>query len=239
MLDNSQIADFSAATIILGLGMLCGLADRRRFNFAWLITAIGMILLNNLLLARIYRVLPNVLGGDWNWTGKTIALAATLLIASVPLIGWRATGLTWRQRPGSLRAAMPVALAYCAFFAVIALAFPSEPPTNEDIAFQLTMPGLEEELFYRGILLFAFDRAFVGRVRLFGVDWGWGAVLSCTAFGLAHALGYADNALSFDPLVMALTALPSFIAIWLRYRTESVALPVLLHNFGNAIGLIL
>jgi uncharacterized protein len=36
-------------------------------------------------------------------------------------------------------------------------------------------------------------------------------------------------------LTMALTTLPSFIAVWMRLRTGSLLLPVLLHNFGNSI----
>ena len=100
------------------------------------------------------------------------------------------------------------------------------------------MPGLEEEPFYRGTLLLALDRAFTGRVRWLGVDWGWGAVLSCALFGMAHAFGYEDGHFSLDPMIMALTALPSFLAVWLRLRTGSLVLPVLLHNFGNSIGLV-
>jgi hypothetical protein len=129
---------------------------------------------------------------------------------------------------------LPAAALYCAFFLALASVFPNEPATGEDIAFQLTLPGVEEELFYRGILLFALDRAFTGRVRFLGVDWGWGAVLSCALFGLAHAFGYSDGQFAFDPLTMALTALPSFIAVWLRLRTGSLLLPIILHNFGNS-----
>jgi hypothetical protein len=101
------------------------------------------------------------------------------------------------------------------------------------------MPGLEEELFYRGILLFALDQAFRGRKRLLGVDWGWGAVLSSMLFGLTHAFGYSDGAFSFDPVTMALTAIPSFIAVWLRLRTGSLLLPVLLHNLGSSFSFLL
>lgn len=100
------------------------------------------------------------------------------------------------------------------------------------------MPGLEEELFYRGILLFALDQAFRGRKRLLGVDWGWGAVLSCMLFGMTHAFGYSDGTFSFDAITMALTAIPSFIAVWVRLRTGSLLLPVLLHNLGNTLSLI-
>lgn len=35
-----------------------------------------------------------------------------------------------------------------------------------------------------------------------------------------------------------LTAIPSFIAVWLRLRTGSVLLPVLLHNLGNSMSFI-
>lgn len=235
---DAQISDLTAAALLLGAGLALGLLGRRSFDLRWLLVAVALVVVNNLLLARGYGLIPNLVEGERNWTGKALALAGTLAIASLPWFGWRRVGLTLAQRAGSLRSAIPVVLLYCGFFLAIALAFPSDPPSGEEVAFQLTMPGLEEEPFYRGILLFAFDQAFRGRVRFLGVDWGWGAVLSCLAFGLAHSLGYSGGAFSFDPMIMALTALPSFIAVWLRYRTGSLALPVLLHNFGNAIGLL-
>lgn len=233
---DAQISDLSVAALLLGAGLLVAPFPRRSFDWRWLLGAVGLVVINNVLLSRFYGLLPSV--GEWNWTGKVLALAGTLAIASLPFFGWRRVGLTLAQKAGSLKAAIPVAALYCAFFLVIALLFPSDPPSGEDVAFQLTMPGLEEEPFYRGILLFALDQAFRARARFLGVDWGWGAVLSCFAFGLAHAFGYSDGAFSFDPMVMALTALPSFIAVWLRYRTGSLVLPIVLHNFGNAIGLI-
>lgn len=173
-----------------------------------------------------------------NWQGKLLALAATLAIAASSAFGFRRVGLTIAQKPGSLKAALPVAAPYCAFFAVIALAFPSGRSSGEEIAFQLTMPGMEEEPFYRGILLFALDQAFAGRKRFLGADWGWGAVLSCFLFGMAHAFGFSHGSFSFDPITMALTAIPSFIAVWMRLRTGSLLLPVLLHNFGNSFSLL-
>ncbi len=129
-------------------------------------------------------------------------------------------------------------LIYMGFFAILAWTFPSGPTSAETIAFQLTMPGFEEELYYRGILLFALDRAFLARKSFLGVQWGWGAVLSCILFGLAHAFGYSDGQFSFDSLTMALTAVPSIIGVWLVLKTRSALLPVVLHNFGNAITLI-
>jgi len=131
-----------------------------------------------------------------------------------------------------------VALAYCAFFFVMAFVFPDhERASTEAMGFQLSLPGLEEEPFYRGVLLLALDRAYAGRIKALGVEWGWGAVLSCALFGLAHAFSYHHGHFGFDPLTMALTALPSFIAVWVRLRSGSVLIPVLLHNFGNSISM--
>lgn len=123
---------------------------------------------------------------------------------------------------------------YCGFFVVIALAFPGGKAGVEETAFQLTMPGLEKEPFYRGILLVALDQAFIGRTRFLYVDWGWGAVLSCMLFGMAHALSVSHGHFAFDAMTMALTALPSFIAVWLRLKTGSVLLPMVMHNFANS-----
>lgn len=234
---NGLIGLGGVLALLLVVGTLIGLTDRTRFSWRWLLVAALLVAVNDALLTGFYGLLPNVIGGAWNWQGKLLALAATLAIAASPAFGWR-SGLTFVHAPGSLKAALPVAVLYCAFFVVIALAFPGGPSTGEDIAFQLTMPGLEEEPFYRGILLLALCQAFTGTKRFLGVDWSWGAVLSCVLFGMAHAFSFSQGQFSFAPMTMALTALPSFIAVWLRLRTGSLLLPILLHNFGNAFSLV-
>lgn len=226
-----------AALLLVGGGI--GLMRRDLFSWPWLLAAAGLVLLNDVLLTNAYGRLPVVLPGDWNWQGKALALTATLIIAALPVFGWRACGFTLRQEPGRWRSAAAVALLYIGFFVALALAFPNEPASTETLAFQLTMPGFEEELFYRGLLLLALGRAFTGRARLLGVDWSVGAILSCLLFGMAHAFGYSDGAFQFDPMIMALTAGPSLIAVWLVLRTRSVLAPVVLHNFGNAITLLI
>jgi membrane protease YdiL (CAAX protease family) len=233
---DSLIGIAGVVALLLLVGTAIGIARPRSFSQRWLLVAAGLVVLNDFLLTRGYGLLPGLFPpSDWNWQGKLLALAATLIIAALPNFGWRRSGLTIAQAKGSLGSCVPVAILYCVFFAVLAHFFPSDSPSRETIAFQLTMPGLEEEPFFRGILLLALDQAFRGRIRLLGVDWGWGAVLSCALFGLAHAFGFSQSHFHFDLSTMALTALPSFIAVWLRLRTGSVVIPILLHNFGNSI----
>lgn len=226
------------ALLLVASGLIIAF-DRNRFRPGWLLVAVLLVALNDALLTRGYGLLPDLLGGAWNWQGKLLALTASLAVAATPAFGWRRCGLVLGQAPGSLTAALPIVALYCGFFVALAFAFPAGASDAETIAFQLTMPGLEEEIFYRGVLLFALDRAFAGRKRLLGVEWGWGAMLSCLLFGLAHAFGFSGGEFSFDPVTMALTAVPAFLAVWLRLRTGSVVLPILVHNFGNAISLLI
>jgi membrane protease YdiL (CAAX protease family) len=233
---NGLIGLGATLALLLLAGALIGAAARRHFEPRWLLVAALLVAVDDALLTRFYGALPNLLtGSDWNWQGKLTALAVLLAIAALPTFGWRRVGLTLRQAPGSLRTAIPVSVAYCAFFYAIALAFPNDPASGEDLAFQLLLPGTEEELFYRGLLLFAFDRAYTGRVRLLGVDWGWSAPFTSVLFGMVHAFGYSDGGFTFDAATMAMTSVPSLIAVWLRLRTGSLLLPVVLHDFGNLI----
>lgn len=234
---DSVISILTVVAMLLAAGTALGLLNRSAFSPRWLALAAGLVLVNDPLLTNLYGALPDIFAGSaWNWQGKLLALAATLAIAAHPALGWRRAGLTLRQNPGSLRSCLPVVVLYCLFFLGLALSFPNEPASTERLAFQLTMPGFEEEPFYRGLLLLALNEAFRGRIRLLGIGWGWGAVLSCALFGLAHAFGYsAEDGFSFDALTMALTAIPSFLAVWLRERSGSVLLPVVVHNFGNSI----
>lgn len=222
---------------LLVVGGIAGLVDRGNFAPKWLLVAAGLFFLNDAALTRLFGLLPDFLGGDWNWTGKLLALAITLAVASHSAFGWERSGLTLKQKPGSLVPALIVGGLLMALFTWLALSSDDSGASAETMAFQLTVPGLEEEPFYRGILLLALNEALRGRFRALGIEWGWGAFLSCALFGMGHAFSYEDGGFSFDLMTFAMTGVPALILVWMRERTGSLLLPVLLHNFGNSIGL--
>lgn len=222
---------------LLVFGAILGLFDRKNFRPKWLIVATVLVLINDAALTRAYGLLPDVIGGDWNWLGKGLALVLTLAIASHAAFGWRRSGLTLQQREGSLPAALIVSAILVVLFTYFALTSDDGASSFETIAYQLTLPGLEEEPFYRGILLLALNEAFRARFRAIGVEWGWGALMSSVLFGMTHAFGFGDSGYSFDLMTFLMTGVPALILVWLRERTGSLLLPILLHNFGNSIGL--
>ena len=222
---------------LLVVGGLLGFADRRNFRPLWLLVAAAIFAVNDAALLNFYGLLPNFEGSDWNWVGKGAALIITLAIASHPAFGWKRSGLTLAQNRKGLPSALIVSALLIALFTYFALTSDDGPATTEAMAFQLTMPGLEEEPFFRGIFLLALNEALRGRVRALGIEWGWGAFLSSAMFGMAHAFGFEDGVFSFDLMTFLMTGVPALILVWLRERTGSLLLPILLHNFGNSIGL--
>ena len=126
-----------------------------------------------------------------------------------------------------------------AIFAIIALVSPNESFDANTLAFQATMPGIEEELFYRGVLLLALNEAFTRRWRVAGVSVGWAALLTSILFGLAHAVDVEAGRFAFDLFPFLFTALPALILLWVRERTESLVWPILLHNLANLLPLVL
>lgn len=236
---NAIISISTILVMLLLAGITIGRADRNAFEWPWLWFALALVLFEDALLTNLYGFVPVVISGDRNWQGKALALSALLIIATRPRIGWERVGLTWRQRPGSLLACLPVVAIYLSFFVALALALPDEGAGGEDLAFQLTMPGMEEELFYRGLLLFALNEAFRRRCKFLGIDWGWGALLSSVLFGLAHGFSFSSGAFAFDPIIFGLTAIPSLLGVWLRERSGSLLLPVIVHNAGNSLPMLL
>ena len=239
MANDGLISILTICGGLLFAGLMLGLIDRKNFAPKWLPVAAGLFFINDAALTRGYGLLPDVIGGDWNWLGKGLALVVTLAVASHPAFGWERSGLTLKQKPGSMPSAMVVSAVLVALFTYFALSSDDGGTSAETVAFQLTMPGLEEEPFFRGILLLALNEAFRGRFKALGIEWGWGALLSSALFGLTHAFGFEDGGFSFDLMTFLLTGLPALILVWLRERTGSLLLPILLHNFGNSIGLFL
>ena len=221
-------------------GLLAALLMKGRVQWGWLIAALLLMAAYDAVLTRGYGHLPLSFGSsNWNWEGKAMAVLLSLAVASLPMIGWRRAGLTLKQDRRGLPGALVLSGLLVALFLGLALYFPGQGFDLDSLAFQLTMPGLDEEIFYRGVLLLMLNEAFGRPVRVLGAPIGWGAALTALAFGLTHALGYQDGGFTFDWAPMATTGLAGLLLVWLREKTGSVLLPVLLHNYGNAVFMLI
>lgn len=219
---------------LVGLGLLGAVVSRSGIRWKWLAAALVLNLVYQALLTRGFWMIPDPFPqADWNWAGKLAATGGTLIVMALPAFGWKRCGMTLEQGPrwgGAL--VMFAALAGLFFWLALSSA-DGKPDSLETIAFQWTMPGLDEELFYRGTLLLALNEAFRGRMSIAGAPIGYGGVLTSLLFGITHALSYKAGAVDFDLMTFAMTGLPAFLLLWLRERTGSLLLPVIAHNVAN------
>lgn len=228
---SALIEIFCHMGLVAALAGLMSAVTRTRLRIGWLLAALGLMLLRDAMVLRGYGRLPELVPGDWNWTGKLLATAVLLAVAAVPMFGWRQCGLVLRQAPAARAAWIAFAVVMLALFG---LAFHYRDGADDlaTIAFQWSMPGIEEELFYRGLLLLALWKAVGDGARPW-LGIGLGGLLSSVAFGLGHALFYRADGMSFDGMAFLMTGAPSLLLVWFRHRTGSLLLPVLAHNVAN------
>jgi membrane protease YdiL (CAAX protease family) len=171
-----------------------------------------------------------VLGDRWNWSGGLLAtwgvLAVAAMLARRAGFTWSEFGMAWRQREGTWRAAALVALPLLALnYAAMSLSsfrLPAVP--LETWVYQASLPGLVEEIAFRGVLLALADRVFTARRTIGGASIGWGGVVVTAVFFAAHGVSVGT----------AIGVLPAAVLyLWLRARSGSLVLPIVVHNAWN------
>ena len=221
------------AGVVVALATIFALLVPKAFRVRWLLIALLLIFIHDAFLLRGFGFIPRIISdSDWNWTGKLLATFVMLGVAALPRFGWKESGLTFRQSENSTSAWAVLAIFAITVFAA-AIYFGDGRDDWDTILFQWTMPGIEEEIFYRGVLLLALNEAFATRARVLGADIGWGGILATVAFGLIHSLFYDVEGISFDAISFAITGGPALLLLWLREKTGSVLLPILAHNVAN------
>ena len=178
---------------------------------------------------------------SWNWGGKIAAnwlwiglLALTLRLKP----GFRPAmaGFTLRQQAGSIRPAILVLVGVVLLSLALKLAMASQPFDLETLLFQATMPGLDEEPMFRGILLYFATLAIITRpIRLAGASLSVGGLALVLIFGLVHGVFFDGNEWHFAPASILFTGLYGLVFLWLRERTGSLIFPILAHNLANVV----
>jgi len=171
-----------------------------------------------------------ILGGNWNWTGKL----ASLLLSAAAIVAFgmspATVGLTFRQRHTGTGL---VAIAcFIVWGACLGLLFRPDASDAETLAFQATMPGLSEELVWRGIV----PALLLGLIRSRGPvsDMPWAVIGATSAmFGVWHGLSYSHGRFGFDLMSALFPFIGSIPGGWLRFRTGSLVVPVLGHGLAN------
>ncbi|MEO6453465.1 MAG: CPBP family intramembrane glutamic endopeptidase [Ginsengibacter sp.] len=180
-------------------------------------------------------------GQGWNWGGKTISLIIALIfIFSYKPIAPRQFGLTTKIETKNARPILLICTGYSLIRLILYLTMTKEAGTFhiEAILYQATMPGIVEEVIFRGILLRLLNQAFVNPKWIFAnVTFGWAAIITSLLFGLTHSTYFDNNYhIHFDFLNILRLTFDGFLFALLVEKTKSLIPSILFHNILNLIG---
>jgi membrane protease YdiL (CAAX protease family) len=174
----------------------------------------------------------------YGWSGKlySILLAIALLFLLRPGLTREEVGLTLRQNEGFILPASLVVLALAAWVLIVGLCSPKGRLDVRFLIYLAVMPGLNEELIYRGYLLAIMNRLLSPKFKLFAAPVGWGAILTSVLFGLLHGV-WLDNSLDVELDMIALrnSTVSGLVFAWLRERTGNLLMPIVAHGLEDVL----
>ena len=131
----------------------------RERNAIWLVLA-ALFTFFNVSALCVPLISPSLRIGEWNWSGKIISILFSLCCLPLLRLAPGAIGLCL---PNGGRAWLAAAIGICGMpllSAVECALTGPQPFTLEHLAFEATLPGVDEELAFRGILFALLLRGF-------------------------------------------------------------------------------
>jgi len=217
------------AAIGLVLALIAKIADKRILVTSAVLFAIYLALddfttgLPNLVKAL------DLIPGNWNWTGKAFSLVlAAIVIFSLKL---SPDAVGFRKQEHSKITWIAVGL-FIVWGTCLGLLFKPGAPDAETLAFQATMPGLAEEIAFRGIAPAILLGLTNRKPHVDDIPW---AVILVTSllFGIWHSLSVSAGTVGFDLMSGLFPFIGSIPGGWLRFKTKSLLAPILIHSIAN------
>lgn len=168
-----------------------------------------------------------------NWSPKiySIAFALILLIPLKSIITPDEIGLRFKQNKNSINFSLIFILFIFITALIVGLLGEKGVFDTKTLIFLAIMPGLSEELIYRGLLPGLLNKIFDQKFKSLKTKFGWGTILSSVVFGLLHGFQLSDSyQVQFDFINIFLTGVYGFFFALIRERSGSLLFPVIAHS---------
>ena len=208
------------------------LKDKTKETFKILIAFAAFYLMNGILL-YLPLEFNGLTIGTWNWTGKLLAIFGSILfIFLYRKFDLKDYFLTLNQNKAFIKKGLLVITLILLVKCLLTfISDPSEEWNLETILFQLTMPGINEEIAFRGIMLGLLVKALRPTKRpIFHPA----ILVTAILFGLAHGLSLNQSfELSFNFSPFFITFILGIGWAWITLESGSILLALISHNLGN------
>lgn len=173
-----------------------------------------------------------------NYTGIIVSFAIAVIFISYHSKKTREEiGFTFKYNTKTLKFGIYIFLGFLIFDLVFKMIiFPKGGEFNlERFLFQATLPGLTEEIVFRGILLWILSKAFVPSKEIRGILFGWGFIIVTFTFAMVHGIALTEKMeVKVDYITIAyLTFVTSLSLGILRKFSGNLILPTIGHNVVN------
>ena len=169
----------------------------------------------------------------WGWSGKIYSIVSILflLYAIRSFLPFEKIGLTLQQHQGSIAPSFVIIFLIALGSSVLGVLSPKGKFDPGLLLYLAILPGLNEELVYRGVMPACLDKPFPRKWDFASAKIGWSAIITSVMFGLLHGLWLDDHFELHVEIVWIRNALLSgIIFAWLRERTGSLIMPILAHG---------
>lgn len=174
----------------------------------------------------------------WNWLGGVFVILFVLLwVVFKKVPSFKEIGI--QCKINNKYSCMLFTAIVVAAYSLMNFIFPGDVGkaqiTTEFLLFQTTMPGINEEMMFRGLLLFYCDKLFPRYFTFLYQDFYYGSFLVAFLFGLIHVFHFTKGSFVMEPIQFVPTFFLSLALSWLRYRSNSLTMPIICHNLTNTI----
>jgi membrane protease YdiL (CAAX protease family) len=199
-----------------------------------------ILFIDNLIIVGVNQVphLQIIPNGYWGsillvWSGKLFSIVVCLVLAVLlrQVISLSEIGLIWRQKKGSVLPSLLVLVIATAIAAGLGLNWEEGPFRWLVLVYMAIMPGLNEELVYRGLLLGILDHIKPPQWIFLGAKIGWGVCITALVFGLLHGFQAEPGfKLHIQWFPIFFSGMNGFLFAWQKERTGSLLIPILTHG---------
>lgn len=229
MVSQLLIQSLLNIAIILPL-LLLFMKGRTRANYIRVLSIALCYFVSNLALILPNFPFFNFIGGSWNWDGKVYSIACGIAMYFIFRKQFSENNFfTFKQNEAGVKPAMWTAFIIIAI-RILGGALNSKVFDLETLLFQISMPGIDEEIVFRGILLGLMCSSLrCGR----SIALSPAIVINTILFGLVHAWNYQNGALDFNWSSFIATGIVGYALTYITLKTRSILLAILTHNLCN------
>lgn len=205
---------------------------KQNFNYVWLFfsfVVLDQLVLYLLIDVRLFK------GQRWNWAGKTAECILALLFVCTTLLTKKEIGLSFTVKHSKKIISFIAALLLVTFVIQYFTNGFKNVKGIETFYFQLLMPGIAEELVFRGILLGLLNKAYNKRFFIWKTPIGWGVLITAVLFGLVHSFNFGSHNFDFNILYFLSTFTMGLLLAVIKEKSQSLLPGIICHNLFNLI----